>query len=314
MDKRGDWLDISNLGRAIGGGVLDIPVYGLYGERGDLAEREWIHSETVPARSRIHGYEIKPHRHASLFQILHITNGSAEARIDLDTVRVAAPVALTVPPLAVHGYRFSHDIDGSVVTVFEGRMDGLLAALPGARRRFAAAVRIVGLRDPDDASAVHRALEMVGREHAGHGPGRMAIMEACVTVALARLDRAAARQSGDGAEGWSAPPRRAQQFRALLERHFRAERAVAFYAAEMGVTPTHLGRICHAAFGASPLALINRRVLLEAQRSLVFTVSTVSEIAATLGFADPAYFTRFFTREAGVSPTGYRRRSLAGDR
>lgn len=289
-----------------------VPVYDLYGEESAPGEREWIHWETVPTRSRLHGYEIKPHRHASLFQILHITNGSAEAWLDLETVRLEAPVALTVPPLAVHGYHFSGDVDGSVVTVLDSRMERLFAELPGAARRCAAGVRIIPLEE-DETLAVGRALETVAQEHAGPGgAGRMAIMEASVTIALARLDRAGRRrESGEGG-AWSATARRARLFRDLLEANFRSERSVAFYAREMGVSPTHLGRICHAAFGSPPLALINQRVVLEAQRSLVFTVSTVAEIAASLGFADPAYFTRFFTRAVGTAPQEYRRRTLAG--
>ncbi len=287
-----------------------IPIYGLYGETGALGEREWIHWETVPARSRIHGYEILPHRHASLFQVLHITNGTAEARIDLDTVRLEAPVALTIPALAVHGYHFSRDVDGSVVTVLAERIDRLLGELPGGERRFGGGVRVIPLGADEDGAAIGAAIRTLGQEYQGHGHGRMAIMEACAAMALARLDRVASRQrQGDG-DGWGAGLRRAQEFRDLLEANFRQERSVAFYADAMAISPTHLGRICHGAFGASPLSLINRRVLLEAQRSLVFTAATVADVATSLGFADPAYFTRFFSRVAGVSPTEYRRRAL----
>ncbi|WP_210163426.1 helix-turn-helix domain-containing protein [Lutibaculum baratangense] len=288
-----------------------IPTYGLYGESASLPEPEWIHWETVPTRSRLHGYEIRPHRHASLFQILHITNGEAEARLDVEDVVLRAPVALLIPPLSVHGYRFSADVDGTVVTVLEERMDRIWSAMPDAARRCDAGVRVVGLRDPDDDKAVADALVMLGEEYLGHGSGRMAVMEACVTLATARLDRAATKGAQDASGAAGATSRTAARFRSLVEENFRHERRVAFYAERLGLTPTHLGRICRAAYGAAPLALINRRVALEAQRSLVFTISTVADIAVSLGFSDTAYFTRFFTRECGVSPMEYRRRALA---
>lgn len=58
------------------------------------------------------------------------------------------------------------------------------------------------------------------------------------------------------------------------------------------------------------LGLFSRRgrVLFEAKRQLRYTSKAVSEIAYALGFDDPAYFTRFFSRRAGMSPRAYRAR------
>ena len=49
------------------------------------------------------------------------------------------------------------------------------------------------------------------------------------------------------------------------------------------------------------------------ERSLIYTGLTIAEIAYDLGFVDPAYFTRFFAREAGEPPGEFRRRHRAGD-
>ena len=44
----------------------------------------------------------------------------------------------------------------------------------------------------------------------------------------------------------------------------------------------------------------------EARRLLIFTTASINEIGYQLGFNDPAYFSRFFTREAGMTPGRYR--------
>ena len=44
----------------------------------------------------------------------------------------------------------------------------------------------------------------------------------------------------------------------------------------------------------------------EARRNLAYTHLGVATIAYTLGYADPAYFTRAFTRDAGLSPRSFR--------
>jgi AraC family transcriptional regulator, transcriptional activator of pobA len=65
----------------------------------------------------------------------------------------------------------------------------------------------------------------------------------------------------------------------------------------------------------SALGAIHERLLLEAKRDLAYAQLSVKEIALTLGFADAAYFTRFFTRHTGLSPRRFRelaRHQLAG--
>jgi AraC family transcriptional activator of pobA len=54
--------------------------------------------------------------------------------------------------------------------------------------------------------------------------------------------------------------------------------------------------------------LLSDKIISQAKRDLVFTISTAQEIAYGLGFADPAYFTRFFSREAGETPRQFRER------
>ncbi|RLM22192.1 helix-turn-helix domain-containing protein [Brenneria goodwinii] len=52
--------------------------------------------------------------------------------------------------------------------------------------------------------------------------------------------------------------------------------------------------------------VINMRVIQEAQRELVYTAQTIKQLAASLGFNDEAYFTRFFHKHTGVSPKQFR--------
>ena len=54
------------------------------------------------------------------------------------------------------------------------------------------------------------------------------------------------------------------------------------------------------------MRLIEDRTLREARRYLAYTHLNIATIAYALGFADPAYFTRVFTRDAGLSPRAFR--------
>ena len=68
----------------------------------------------------------------------------------------------------------------------------------------------------------------------------------------------------------------------------------------------HLSRACRNVTGQSAQHLLHDRLMLEARRLLAYTAAPVAEIAAQLGYADPAYFSKFFARSVGETPTAYR--------
>ena len=97
----------------------------------------------------------------------------------------------------------------------------------------------------------------------------------------------------------------------LIERDFRTDRGVAAYAADLGVTPTHLTRCCRQTCGKSALGLLADRRHYEACIMLRDTATPVQEIASITGFQSAAYFSRAFLARAGVSPSTFRRDGAA---
>ncbi|WP_324607832.1 helix-turn-helix transcriptional regulator [Streptomyces sp. NRRL F-5123] len=53
--------------------------------------------------------------------------------------------------------------------------------------------------------------------------------------------------------------------------------------------------------------MIRDRRILEAKRLIAATGLTITQVSASVGFADPAYFCRLFRRETGLSPGEFRR-------
>lgn len=101
----------------------------------------------------------------------------------------------------------------------------------------------------------------------------------------------------------------ALEFRRLVEHRFARSHRVSEYARTLAITPGHLSDLTRRTFGLSPGALIRTRLVLEARRLLLHTDHTAGWIAAELGFKDPAYFSRFFRRETGMSPRTFRTRN-----
>jgi AraC family transcriptional regulator, transcriptional activator of pobA len=96
-------------------------------------------------------------------------------------------------------------------------------------------------------------------------------------------------------------------FRALANDHAAEGWTVREYARALGVSVEQLSRACRATAGRSPMRMAHERLITEAKRSLIYTAMSVQEIAFSLGFDDPAYFTRFFIRREGCSPSRFRR-------
>lgn len=72
-------------------------------------------------------------------------------------------------------------------------------------------------------------------------------------------------------------------------------------------TPAATNRLLNKLLGFSLKKILQKRLLLEAQRELAFSDKPVKQLAFQLGFNDVAYFNRFFTANNGVTPLKFRR-------
>ncbi len=305
MDASGVLLHKSNMTKRKTLLADPIPTYELYGEDDPSGSRFWVHCETIPARSALHHWEIGLHRHERYFQILLVTGGSGDAVFEGEVVRFEPLSIVTVPPAVGHGFRFSPDIDGYVFTFLSSRLP-VRPGEPNAMGRFLAEPRITRLmpQEPDGDLVVAHLLR-VAAEWQGRLTGRTVLMETGLAAALALTARLAAQDRME-LEGVDDNDRRLEAFSSLLQREVRNHRPASFYADALGITPTHLNRVLKAKTGLSTQELIARRLIEETQRELLFTPGSIKEVAFRLGFSDPAYFSRFFTRQTGVTPAAWR--------
>jgi AraC family transcriptional regulator, transcriptional activator of pobA len=96
------------------------------------------------------------------------------------------------------------------------------------------------------------------------------------------------------------------QFSELVEKNFRTKHAVSDYADLLNMAPKTLTKKMQLERASAPSEFIQNRLVLEAKRLLTYGDQSVKEIAYDLGFEDPAYFTRFFTKKATLSPNQFR--------
>ncbi len=273
--------------------------------RHDLPD-DVLHYEPVNVRGRIHEWTIPAHRHEGLHQFQLLLRGSAHCTLDGEHHELTAPAALMVAPGVVHGFVYARDSAGHQVTVPSAALRGLLAHNAALRTRLQSPILVPPRELGEDAAECEALFLRLAAEFDHGRPGRTEALHGhALLLALWFLRR------GDGAA--RATQRRqvlrdtlVQRYRTLLEQHFRSQASVTMLAEKLGVTADHLSRICRATTGTGALDLLHERILLEARRLLAYTPATVVDIAHELGFEDPAYFSRFFAKLAGQSPTTYR--------
>lgn len=97
-----------------------------------------------------------------------------------------------------------------------------------------------------------------------------------------------------------------EAFTALVEQDFRRPVGVSHFAESLGVTPTHLSRVCRAVSGRPALDILVDRRHFEACRLLRDTSLPIAEVARQTGFRSAAYFTRAFKSRASMTPSAFR--------
>jgi AraC-like DNA-binding protein len=97
------------------------------------------------------------------------------------------------------------------------------------------------------------------------------------------------------------------KFLSLLHNHSREQRDVSFYTEKLHITPRYLWTITKESTSfESPKELIDKYFILEIKVLLQTSKQSFSEIAYKLNFPNESYFSRYFKRHTGMSPTEYR--------
>lgn len=285
-----------------------IPSYFLYGEAARAHDERTLHVESIEDRSSRHRWKIDPHRHRSLHQLVLVLKGRGVAVAESSVAHFRPPALCIVPAGTVHGFEFEPGTLGSVVTLADELLQEFTRREPALLALFKDPLTLELPTGSTATAELLRMARLLAREHAQVAPSRGLALEGCLALLLAQILRlhSATEHAADTSLG-----RHRQlvaSFRVAIEAGFRSNKSIPEYAKGLQVSESSLRNACLKATGQPPIHLVHARVLLEAKRQLYYTARPVSEIAYELGFDDAAYFTRFFTRRAGISPRAFRAR------
>src|SRR5690606_15209075 len=99
-----------------------------------------------------------------------------------------------------------------------------------------------------------------------------------------------------------------EQFKNLIELHFKDLKRTSDYAKYLAISANYLNALVKEKLDVSAENLIQNRVILEAERLLLNTDLSVTEISFELGFSDKSHFGKYFKKIAGESPNIFRKK------
>ena len=227
--------------------------------------------------------------------LIWFTKGQGRITVSGTTRGFGAHNAIFLPPGTMHGFEMTGQVFGTLV--YFPNDPGLGLPSEPQHLRF---------RDAHVQAELTQMIDNLQREAEREMPGHDRALVFQGGLLSVWLERQIAALPDPEARPNKAH-RLTAAFTALVERDFRTGKSVNDYAAELGVTPTHLSRVCNAACGRPASALLADRVHYEARRLLAETRTPIKDIAQGLGFTSAAYFTRAFQNKTGNTPSGFRK-------
>ncbi len=227
--------------------------------------------------------------------LLWFTRGQGRITMGGETRGYGPHNAVFIPAGVMHGFEVGPQTHGQAI--FFGRDSDV--TLPEAPQH-------LRIREAGPQAELSGIIEAVQRELDSTRPGADRAARHHLGLLGVWLERQIAPATADAPRP-SAAKRLVARYSALLERDFRSGHGVSDFAAELGVTSTHLTRSCRETCGRAAHDLLQDRKMFEARRLLADTRVPVKQIADALGFASPAYFTRAFHAKTGKTPTQFRR-------
>jgi AraC-like DNA-binding protein len=248
----------------------------------------------IPRMAQGGRWRVEAMRSLSEPLLLWFTRGQGRITVAGVTRGYGAHNAVFIPAGTMHGFELGPQVYGTAV--FFGR--GNDVTLPTEPRH-------LRIRDAGPQNELSGILENIQREVDSDRAGHDRAAHHHVGLLGVWLERQSSSQSEDKRPG--AARKLVARYTELLEHDFRSGKSVSDYAAALGVTPTHLTRVCNQTCSRSASELLHDRVLFEARKLLTETTLPVKSISVSLGFTSAAYFTRAFQVRTGKTPSAFRK-------
>ncbi|MDZ7899788.1 MAG: helix-turn-helix domain-containing protein [Arcicella sp.] len=277
---------------------------GLYGDLNGKYSAEYIFLELIETRSQTFDWVIKPHIHTNLFQVFIVEKGEVSFQEATQNHQVQAPCIFIIPPTHLHGLTYTPDVRGYILSISESMMEDIFKTFSATFQSFTQIHILCHFNEPNSFQKIVEGVKEIEKELFTENIERAAMLKSHLINFFVRLYR----MSQEASENIKKDSHSLTYFRKFQRSIKNSEypKSIPVFASELNITPVHLNRICKNITGKSAVELVHQNLIIEAQKYLLHTSYSVSEIAYILKFEYPNYFAKFFKKYTNKTPTEYR--------
>ncbi|GAB2533769.1 helix-turn-helix domain-containing protein [Spirosoma aerophilum] len=280
---------------------------GLYGDSRQPFTDGFIHHELLEVRSQLYDWDIDEHLHTDLIQLFFFTSGNGVLISELRRVTLTPPCVLLIPANTLHGFAFESNMAGEVFTIAEQSLDIFSKAMPQLFLEINQLSQYPFEGLAEEFNKLQWIKDQLIREVNEDKVEKKAQLQSLLQLMLISLYR---MRQDSGIEDSLSTNRTLQYFNAfqkLIRQSIHELKTIQEYAGALNITAVHLNRICQSVVKKSALQIVHDNLTNEAKKYLLNTSYSLSEISYVLSFKDPAYFSRLFKKQTGLSPGQFRK-------
>ncbi len=258
--------------------------------------------ETLERNNQKNDGKVKSHNHSNLFQVTIIEDGDVSFYTDGMENRIDCPCVILIPEGKYHSITYHKPTHGFMMLMSLESVNESLKQLP-AEFTFSNEISIVTEEiAPYDFEDILDLCRSLHRKMVQKDRGSLVIKKNySVLTLLVILNSLRNAQKPNFKEKY-AESSYLYKYKKMMREEVDAGEKVADYAKKIGITPTHLNRVCQQLVNKSALEIMHDNITLEAKKHLMYSTFSVTEIAHILNFKDPSHFSKFFKKNTGKSP------------
>lgn len=250
-----------------------------------------------------------PHRH-KYYEVLFFNKAGGNHEVDFQSFPIEENSIHFVSPGQVHLLRRNPDVTGYVFSFAEDFFldksvsEKFIDSLPFFVHSSVSAH--VSVKEQEQLKELLTIIQNIQKEFLSENSDKGQALVSWMSLFLIFCRRLYTQQTQSSEQPFS-KNELSVKFRKLVEKYFAENKSVAEFAQMLNITPGHLNDTVNTETGKTAGEVIHDRMILEAKRLLYHSGKSVKEIAATLNFEDPSYFTKFFKTRTDSTPEQFRK-------